>query len=777
MRVMTAGGLTCCLVLLGGSLGLLSGGATVAAAETAPAAVSAPEGRMDEGLKAYQRGAFDEAVVNWMEAARLYEQAGRRSEQSEALTRLSQAYQGLGHYGKALESLQSASALIEQTGDRLRLAEIRSTAGNLYLAAGQVENASRYLTEGLRLARESGNQNLAALTLNDMGNLLATQKKYKEAVGAYEESLSLAQAVGNKALVARALINAASALLQTGQAQEAKVALDRASTQVRALEDSHDKAFSLITIGLAYNNLRARLPDRKEALLTEAFRILNDAAQAAQAIENPRAGSYAWGHLGFLYETERRYEEALALTLRAVFAAQQAVAPEALYRWYWQTGRLNKAMGKREDAIAGYRLAVAALQAIRPEVALALRVSQSSFRESLGPVYFDLADLLLRQAASIPERERSQPYLLEARDTVEQFKVAELRDYFRDECVDAARSRIKGIESVSKSAAIVYPILLPDRLELLVSLSTGLTRVSVPVTAETLTQEVRVFRKKVEKRTTLEFLPHAQQLFNWLIRPLEPVLKGMPIDTLVFVPDGPLRTIPMAALHDGKQYLISKYAVATTPGLTLTDARPLKRSAIKALSVGLTEAVQNFPALPSVSEELKTIQELYPGTLLLNKDFIVTKMEKELKEGRFTILHIASHGEMESDPRKSFLLAFDAKLTMDTLNQYVGLFKFRDEPLELLALSACQTAAGDDRAALGLGGVAIKAGALSALATLWYINDQASSELVSEFYRQLKDSSVSKAVALQRAQLKLLDDPAFDHPAYWSPFLLLNNWL
>jgi len=773
MRVITLRAVICCLLLWAGGATVLTGNAVVSAA----ADVSAADRQMGEGLKAYQRGAFEDATASWTEAARLYEQAGKRSEQSEALVRLSQAYQGLGLYGKALESLQSASALIEQTDDRLRLAEIRSNAGNLYLAAGQTENASRYLTEGLQLARESGNQNLAALTLNSMGNLLAAQKKYQEAVGAYEESLSLAQAVGNRELAARALINESTARLQVGQPQEAEATLDQAAAQVRSLDPSHDKAFSLITIGLTYNTLRSRLPERKDALLAEAAQIFNDAAWMAKKIEDPRAESYAWGNMGFLYETERRYEEARDLTRRAVFAAQQAVAPEALYRWHWQAGRINKAMGRREDAIAAYRQAVAALQTVRPEVAQALRTSQSSFRESVGPVYFELADLLLQQAASMPEATRAEPSLLEARDTVEQFKVAELRDYFRDECVDAARSRSKGIESVSKSAAILYPIILPDRLELLVSLSTGLRRVSVPVTADTLTQEVRAFRKKIEKRTTLEYLPHAQQLYFWLVRPIEPLLKGLPIDTLVFVPDGALRTIPMAALHDGKQFLISKYAVATTPGITLTDARPLKRSAVKALSVGLTEAVQNFPALPNVSEELKTIKDLYPGTLLLNKDFVVTKVEKELKEGRFTILHIASHGEMENDPRQSFLLAFDGKLTMDRLNQYVGLLRFRDEPLELLTLSACQTAAGDDRAALGLAGVAIKAGAVSALATLWFINDQASSELVSEFYRQLKDPSVSKAVALQRAQLRLLEDPAFDHPAYWSPFILLNNWL
>ncbi len=773
---MTARVIVSCLIFLVGSLWLLPGDTRVTIG-TAAAEVTTPDRLMEEGMKAYRQGAFDQAAVKWTEAANLYEQVGKPNEQSDALVRLSQAHQALGLYAKALQNLQSASALVERTGDRPRLAGIWGSAGSLSQTTGQSEKASRYFNESLKLARELGNQELVAAILNNMGTLMASQKKYEEALAAYRESLALAEAIKNDAFVASALVNSAMALLQSGRHQDAKVQLDQALLRVRALADSHDKVSSLITIGLAYNTLRLRLPATNESLLAQAFQVLHEAVKVAQAIENPRAESYAWGHLGFLYETERRYEEALDLTRRAVFAGQQAVAPESLYRWHWQAGRLYKAMGKSDNALPAYRQAVAALQSIRPEVALSLRASQSSFRESVGPVYFELADLLLRQAASIPERERSEPYLREARDTIEQFKVAELRDYFRDECVDATRSRIKGIESVSKSAAIVYPILLPDRMELLVSLSTGLKRVSVPVTAETLTQEVRAFRKKVEKRTTLEYLPPAQQLYNWLIRPLYPLLGSLPIDTLVFVPDGPLRTIPMAALHDGKQFLIAQYAVATTPGLTLTDARPLKRSAMIALSVGLTESVQNFPALPNVSEELKTIQGLYSGTILLNKDFVVTRMEKELKEGRFTILHVASHGEIESDPRKSFLLAFDDKVTMDKLNQYIGLFQFREEPLELLTLSACQTAAGDDRAALGLAGVAIKAGAVSALATIWFINDQASSELVSEFYRQLKDTSVSKAVALQRAQLKLLDDSVFDHPAYWAPFLLLNNWL
>jgi CHAT domain-containing protein len=375
------------------------------------------------------------------------------------------------------------------------------------------------------------------------------------------------------------------------------------------------------------------------------------------------------------------------------------------------------------------------------------------------------------------KREQVEPYLLEAREAVELVKVAELRDYFQDECMGAARLRMTRLDIVSKTAVVIYPIILSDRTELLVSLPSGLKRLSIHIGADTLTREVRKLREKLEKRTTREYLPYAQRLYDWLIRPLETDLATTTTDTLVFLPDGPLRSIPMAALHDGKEFLINKYAVATTPGLNLTDPRAIKRENVKVLAAGLTDSVQGFPPLPNVSDELQAIQTCYGGSLLMNRNFLVSRLENELRNKQFNIIHIASHGQFESDIKKTFLLTFDDRLTMDQLEQYVGLFRFREDPLELLTLSACQTATGDDRAALGIAGIAIKAGARSALATLWYINDQASSTLVSEFYKQLQDPSVSRAIALKRAQLKLLNDRSYQHPGYWSPFLLINNWL
>jgi len=732
---------------------------------------------MKEGLRLLQQGDFAQATSSWREAARLYEAEQKFSQQSSALIHLAQAYQALGQYRDAVQNLESALALAEKSNDRAQVAIALGTLGNVYLATGPAETARKYLDEGLRLARELKNQDISAIILNNLGNLLTRQKKYTEALAAYKDSLSLASARNNHALVTTALINAATASTNINQHKEAKALLDKALDQMRALEPSHDKAAGLVNIGLAYFDLRSNLPDVKDSLLLLAHQTLGEAGTTAESIGDRRTASYAWGHLGRLYEEEHRYQEALQLTRRGTFAAQHVNAPESLYRWEWQTGRLLRKIGNIDDAIGAYRRAVRTLQSIRSELSVSYGAPQTSFRETMGPVYFELVDLLLQRGASLPDRDQVGPYLIEARETIELFKAAELRDYFRDDCVDTALSKITTLDVVAQSAVVIYPILLADRTELLLSLPSGLKRVLVPVGAAALTEEVRQLRRNLEKRTTREYLPHAQKLYNWLIRPLEADLASSAIDTLVFVPDGALRTIPMAALHDGEQFLIAKYAIGITPSLSLTDPRPIKREGMRVLAVGVTEAVQGFPALPNVAAELQELQTLLGSENLVNREFLAANFETKLKEQQFSIVHVASHGEFGNDVENTFLLTFDDKLSLDRVNQMIGVFRFRDDPLELLTLSACDTAAGDDRAALGLAGIAIKAGARSALATLWNINDQATVGLVLDFYRELKNPAISRAVALQRAQLKLIDNPRYEHPGYWSAFLMINNWL
>lgn len=771
-----------CSLILAALLTGLAAGEFLIASSLEAAASSAFEARsgeqwMQDGSTAYQRGDFEQAAASWNEAARRFEAERNASRRSEALVQLAQAYRSLGQYRDALKYLEAALALAEASGDRLQTAIAMNSIGDIHIATGPAETAQKYLQEALRLAKDLDNRRLAAIVLNNLGNLASAEKKYPEALSLYKESAASAQSAKSTAVAVRATINAAAASIHNKQIKEAKALLDEAAEQIKPLESSQDKAMGLMNIGLSYFNLRPNFPDAKDALLLLAHRNLSEAASVAEAIGDRRAASYAWGHLGRLYELEDRYTESLQLTRRATFAAQQSNVPESLYRWEWQTGRLLAKLGNADEAINAYRRAVRTLQAIRPELSVSYGAPQESFRETVGPVYFELVDLLLRRAASLQSADQVAPYLIEARESVELFKAAELRDYFRDDCVDTALAKVTKLDTLAQTAVVIYPIILPNRTELLISLPNGLKRYPIDVDAETLTQEVRNFRRRLEKRTTREYLPHAQKLYDWLIRPLEADLASSAIDTLVFVPDGALRTVPMAALHDGKQFLIAKYALGITPSLNLSDPRPIKREGMKVLAVGVTESVQGYPPLPNVSQELKALQTLLGSTTLVDRSFLAANFETKLKEEQFSVVHVASHGEFGNDVDNTFLLTFDDKLSLDRLNQMVGVFRFRDDPLELLTLSACDTAAGDDRAALGLAGMAIKAGARSALATLWNISDQATVDLVLDFYRELKNPATSRAVALQRAQLKLIENPRYEHPGYWSAFLMINNWL
>jgi CHAT domain-containing protein len=214
-----------------------------------------------------------------------------------------------------------------------------------------------------------------------------------------------------------------------------------------------------------------------------------------------------------------------------------------------------------------------------------------------------------------------------------------------------------------------------------------------------------------------------------------------------------------------------------TPGLSHTDPRPIQREHARVLAVGVTESVQGFPPLPNVRPEIDGLREMFRTTALVDRDFSAANFEKALRGDPYTIVHIASHGQFDADLAKTFLLTFDDKVSMDRLDQFIGVLKYRDDPLELLTLSACDTAAGDDRAALGLAGIAIKAGARSAMATLWQVHDEVAAELVATFYRELQNPSVSRATALRRAQMGILSNPRYEHPGFWSPFLMINSWL
>lgn len=695
----------------------------------------------------------------------------------DTLRGLAQSRQAMGRYADSISILRSALEIAKSIGDVERIASALGNLGNAHIALRQPDVAEELLQRGIDIAEANGNLLLVASMLNNQGNHYAAQEAFPEALESYSRSASAAAEAGDMMIEAQALANAGRAALDAGRPTQAEKVLQRALAKVQPLPDGNDKAYVLIHLAKSWERLAAASPENLAENLLKACEALQAAMDLARKIKNDRALSYALGNMAALYRREHRTTEALYLTRQAVRAAERAEAPESLYRWHWQEGKLLWDQGRATAAIAAYRRAVEILEETRQETASQYGSAGAHFRRAVAPVYLDLADALLQGAGDLGAGEASVTLLLEARQTVEKLKAAELRDYFRDECVVDLEARTAPLEKIAGSAAIVYPVVFEDRLELLVSLPSGLQRFPVPVAGSMIDKTLRCFHDELLMWATDDYLDTSVQLYDWLVRPYADQLIKEKVKTLVFVPSGSLSTVPLAALHDGKDFIIDRYALAVTPGVSLIDPKPLENETPTILLAGISDALPGFEPLPCVPEELETVQHLYGGTVLLNDAFRTDTFAKELLERRPSIVHIASHAVFTGDAKESFLLAYDDRIDMDELSDIIGTTRFRKDPIELLMLSACETAAGDVRAALGLSGVAIRAGARSAIGSLWPIADRAALILVDAFYSHLKKGSTSKAEALQLAQQQLRKSESFAHPFFWSPFLMINNWL
>ncbi|MDM8525379.1 CHAT domain-containing protein [Desulfococcaceae bacterium HSG8] len=732
-----------------------------------------------EGEKFCHKGNFELAARSWEQAITLLNP--KEDAYLPAVIRLSNAYQSLGHYQRAMTAFQKALPVAGKSNDSYHKALFFSSLGDLYVSLENTKDALRYLEKGESIAIQAKNPHVLANLLNNRGNALTQNEDYQGAAEAYNECLDLIeQSPGTihephlHELKSKVVINLTRVMFQTDD-QEAAAALDSALRHIEKLSDSHNKAAALISLSLL---IRDTMPatDRSE-LAPYSLRMLNEAKRIGKDLRDDRIASYAYGYAGQLYEAETRYSEALRLTRSAIFFAQKGHFPEILYLWQWQSGRLFKAGGDIEKAVSAYHSAISTLNPIRGELLREHRSEKNAFYEKVKPVYLGFAELLLKQTETIPDDKSREDKLKKARDIMELLKTAELQDFFQDECVTSVRTKITSPDHAPSHTAILYPILLPDSPVLLLTLPDGMRQVRIPADSERLIKTAKQFQKQLQMTGSDEYQENAKQLYNWLIRPVGNELTTLKIDTLIIAPDGALRLIPFSALHDGNHFLVEKYAVVTVPGITLTDLKPPEGKLVEILANGLSEARHGFSPLPNVPGELENIRTVMGGRILQDKEYTIDNLTREFKNHEYPIVHMATHGVFGGTVKDTFLLTYDDRLTMDRLEQLIDLARFREQQVELLTLSACQTAMGDERAALGLAGVAIKAGVRSVIATLWSVHDESTYVAISEFYRQLKTPGISKAEALQNAQKKLIAHQRYQHPAYWAPFLLIGNWM
>jgi CHAT domain-containing protein len=651
-------------------------------------------------------------------------------------------------------------------------AALLTALARLKLASGDSAGAATDLQQAVELTSDAEPALKAAL-LHDLGNAFAAGERYPEAAAEYARSLQTLPPGQAPELSISNRLNQARALIDAGRAADAARPLEAASTELAAAPDEAWVGPHAVSLGELL--FRIDYDTGVWTHLDRAMQSLDRGRRIAAAHGDTRTESFALGHMGRIAEEAGRTETALEYTRAAMLRAQATNALDGLYRWQWQAARLLERQGEAEQSIAAYQQSIETLELIRPELS---RRSVRSFQATVAPVFFGMAEVLLRQQSGAADPEAGTGQLRLVRSTIEKLKVAEIQNYFQNDCVIGDEQATE-LDAIGADTAILYPIIFDDRIEILVSIGPAIRRYTTPVTRGELARTVLEFRQGLERRPTNRYRAPGKSLYDWLIAPALVDLRAARVSTLVFVPDGALRTVPAAAFFDGERFLVEEFALATTLGMTLTSPRPISTQEPEILASGLTQSVRGFSALPAVEAELDSIQQIYPEMAQEFRDetFVVDDVAEALAKGRYSIVHIATHGQFKADHRESFLLAYDAPFTMSELEATVSSRRYNNEPIELLMLSACETAAGDDRAALGLAGVALKAGARSAVATLWAINDDATSQLVTRFYEEIKAGKVTKAEALRIAQLQLIEDQRYSHPAVWSPFLMLGNWL
>ncbi|MEO1348071.1 MAG: CHAT domain-containing protein [Cyanobacteria bacterium J06635_15] len=713
-------------------------------------------------------GEAEEAMTTWEKAAQYYEQLGDTLGQLGSQINQAQAMQTLGFYGQAKTRLVTVQETIQTQPDTLLKATVLRSLGSVLQVTGNLNVAQTLLEKSLAITDSLEQPLESSKTQIVLANTLRALDQSDAAIQQYESAIALA---GNTLNRIAPQLNLLSLLIETQQWEAAETLTEELRAPIQALPASRSGVYNRVNFAETVWQLQQQHPSTQRLSLEDLATLLATGVQHAQILQDERAESFALGQLAQLYLQNRQWQNATTLTRQAIQLSQKSNAKDITYRWQWQQGQIFKAQAQPQAAIEAYTQAVASLKSVRKDLLATHSELQFDFRKKVEPLYRELVSLLLA-----PE-DTSQAALKQARSLIEDLQLAELEDYFRSACLDAQATQI---DQIDDEAAVVYPIILPDRLEVVLSLPGEPLRhyqsaIAQTKVERTVNQFFIFFNPALSDQQRLQF---SKDLYDWLIRPAEASLQEHQIKTLVFVLDGVLRNIPMAALHDGQHYLLENYAIALTPGLQLLGPHFSDPKPLQALMLGISEARPGFSALPGVKTEVQEIAEsTQKSQIYLDKDFTETTFKAQVENTPFPILHLATHGQFSSDLADTFILAWDERITLGELDTLLKNRRLRStNPIELMVLSACQTAEGDDRATLGLAGMAIKSGARSTLATLWSVNDESTVEVMRKFY-ELISQSTPKADALRQAQLSLLQDNRYEHPFFWAPFVLIGNWL
>lgn len=702
--------------------------------------------------------------------------------------------------------LISAQKQLEQSwrlaGNRrlpsLDMAAVELALGYNLLLLNRITEAEQHLTTAYPLT--AGDTYLNALADQYLASLYLANADAKQASSYVEHGLKILQSTAHADLkISLALLN--ESIKKNPPSAQASTLLSLAS-RIARLDDGTIKSKLILKSVQQMLNLQSEaLPTvLVSALQQQSYQLLTPLLLWADQTPQLRLKAEATGQMAGLYQWQGRLAEGLSLFEQAITLAEKANEKALLAQLAAQKGQLLRSQGNVREALATYELAANNLHLIRADIPINLADGRSAVANIIDPIYRNYADLLLKAGRS-DGTELADQRLIKAIDAMEAVKEADMQDFFLGRCTIGGQGDQSWKQRTFPQATVFYPILLPDRIELLLISAQKLIRHTVPVSAEKVQEQVSQLTYALHRGR--DYRASSKQLYEWLYAPIKDDLLQSKPEVILFVPDRSLRAVPLAALYDGKTFTIEQYGIVTLPSLNLQrqpgeinrDNRDIKSllaglskpdgASIDQLPRSITANLSDSPldreeiieelSLPSVEEEIKTLADKEKSRTLLNSQFTAEALKQDIETGEFSNVHIASHGYFGKNARESFIMAYDRNMTLLDIKDTLEVDKLKEAPIDLLTLSACKTAEGDDTMLLGFSGLAVKSNVLSAVGSLWSISDNATMEFMRLFYDGL-DHSLSKAQAIREAQINMLKNKQFRHPFYWSPFILVGNW-
>ncbi|WP_414572132.1 CHAT domain-containing protein [Nostoc sp. CCY 9925] len=789
-----------------------------------------------KGQRQLDLGQTAEAFETWQQATKLYEHLKDTEGITGTLINQNVALQAMGLHLRACKIVVKAlrfnteicaTSLLEPANSTKRLldAEINKlnpipvhllglqNLGNVLRQLGKLSQSELVLRKTLSIAQQSHNFDTSAilLSLNNTGKSLYQQARDKyswiEEPVFQKETFNFIQKQALKLLNDyQSLINSSTAPMAIrlqAQLQRLSLLLDfqkwltaesnSGSTQLAAIQTQisqqiqpsvdnilkNTSAFSELPASqsiytkLNFANSLNQIPD--EGLRSVAIQYAESALQTAKSTNDERLMSNAFGTLGKL---EKQHERSLHYLEQAMALAQSIQAFDIAYEWQHELGLEYYKQGKFDKALEAYSAAINNLKQVRDNLLASNADLQFSFYEKVEPVYREYMRLLLSF---------SKPDLELVIQMNEQLQIAELENFLG--CGKLDLVALSSFKKLPSTATIIHIIDLGNTIEVIVQSpdrSLHHNSVDAKLIKNPINNLLSILQSpRFSSRSEFDILTHSQKLYNLLIAPIKTHLSSS--GTLVFALDTSFQSLPMALLHDGNNYLVNQYNITETLGSKVQTPKSSSKKQLIALIAGLSKESPSFNdknapkglrALPKVAVEVADIKkETNSSTVLLNEKFTSLQFQKELSKNDFPIVHISTHGQFSSNSDKTVFLAYDKAINILEFDSLLkGRFQSNKNAIELLVLSACQTAKGNKRSTLGIAGVAAQAGAESVIASLWLVDEGSTAILMQEFYEQLKNG-LSKAEALRQAQLSLSANPQYTDPYFWAGFVLVGGWL